>query len=68
MSMKIRLFTSANDFSEPELLGPLDAPKKHIFVDFEKILESGSIMDRPFELWDGDSKCVIQTKLDPFNI
>ena len=40
--------------------------RKKKFVEFKKILDGGSIVDKPFELWDGDLKCVIQTNLELF--
>lgn len=66
--MKIILFTRANGFSELELLGPPNAPKKQTFAKLKKILEGGTIMDWSFELWDGDLKCAIWTKLEPFDM
>lgn len=50
------------------LLSPLDAPKKQLFVEFRKDLEGGSIVNWPYEFWDGDSKCTFKTKLEPFNM
>ena len=47
---------------------PLDAPKKQPFAEFRKVLEGGSIVNWPYEFWNGDSKCIIKTKLEPFNM
>ena len=66
--MKMKLFTYIEEYSGYELLSPLDAPKKPPLAEFRKDLEGGSIVNWPYELWDGVSKCIIKTKLEPFNM
>lgn len=47
--MKIKLFTCIDEYSDPKLLGPLDAPEKQTFANFREKLEGRSIVDWPFE-------------------
>lgn len=49
MYVKIELFTCIDEYSDPELLGPVDALEKQTFVEFRKVLEDGSIIDCAYE-------------------
>jgi hypothetical protein len=67
MSLKIKLFTIANDDRVLKLLGPIIVYEDQSYVGLQCLLEEVEIVEWTFQFWDVKAKCTIKTKLEKFN-
>jgi hypothetical protein len=67
MAFKVKLYSIADDLSEPEYQSPLSATKDDTFATFRAFLEDEGLLDFPFDFWICEDKKRMLPRFERFN-
>ena len=67
MSLKLKLFSLANAYASPQLIGSCESVEGGMYATLIPLLECIHIVDRPFQFSYIGSACMIKCKLEGLN-